>query len=302
MRMFDYICFTWYSATTLLSFLVSCALSVFVYRNTKANSSHRYYVVVLLCMGIWCLASFLISVSPYNEQILRIARFFHLGGIYSSFFFILWIFGIGENRKPRIYKVYILFSGIGALALTFCNFGSNLLLGVVDYNHFFIPFHSAGIYYHFFVGYLFLNGFMGFFDLARKIRKTKKENQRIQLKYILSATIVMYVAGASYYLFVYNFKVWPFADIFVVLSNLVITYAILRHQLMDIEVIIKKTLVFAGLFAVSYGVFAGFAYLGSVLFENVVQNRWIAMIPSVAIVVLLLRPLENLLRNVTDRY
>ncbi|MCK5451635.1 MAG: GAF domain-containing sensor histidine kinase, partial [Candidatus Omnitrophica bacterium] len=49
-------------------------------------------------------------------------------------------------------------------------------------------------------------------------------------------------------------------------------------------------------------VFAGFAYLGSVLFENVVQNRWIAMIPSVAIVVLLLRPLENLLRNVTDRY
>ena len=37
-------------------------------------------------------------------------------------------------------------------------------------------------------------------------------------------------------------------------------------------------------------------------FENIVRNRWLALAPSIFVIVLLVRPIENFLRDVTDKY
>ncbi|MDP3730215.1 MAG: histidine kinase dimerization/phospho-acceptor domain-containing protein [Candidatus Omnitrophota bacterium] len=72
---------------------------------------------------------------------------------------------------------------------------------------------------------------------------------------------------------------------------------------MDIEVVMKKTLIFAGIFASVYVIFAFFAFFGQMLFEKfVTSNRWIAMIPSVVVVTIMLKPMENFLINITDRF
>jgi signal transduction histidine kinase len=89
----------------------------------------------------------------------------------------------------------------------------------------------------------------------------------------------------------------------VVVYVFIFAYAILRHQLLDIKIIIKKTLIFTGIFVSIYAVFAFFAFLGQIFFERfVTANRWLSMVPSVIIVTLTLRPLENFLVNVTDKY
>jgi signal transduction histidine kinase len=72
---------------------------------------------------------------------------------------------------------------------------------------------------------------------------------------------------------------------------------------MEIEIIIKKTLIFAGLFTVLYTVIATFTFLGQVVFEQVTGgNRWVSLAPSIVVIVLILRPLENFLTRVTDRF
>ncbi len=72
---------------------------------------------------------------------------------------------------------------------------------------------------------------------------------------------------------------------------------------MDIEVIVRRATVFAGLFAFVYGVFAIFTVIGQRFFEAYLGwPTWTAMIPSILIITLTLRPLENLLINVTDKY
>ncbi len=84
---------------------------------------------------------------------------------------------------------------------------------------------------------------------------------------------------------------------------MIIAYAILRHKLLDIEVIIKKTLIFAGLFTIAYATFAFFVLLGQTFFEKfITQNRWVSIIPSVIVITLTLRPLESFLINITDKY
>jgi signal transduction histidine kinase len=102
---------------------------------------------------------------------------------------------------------------------------------------------------------------------------------------------------------VFGINLYPYANFFVVFYIFIIAYAIFRYQFLNIEVIIKRTLIFAGLFTIVYGTFAFFALLGQVFFEKfIIQNRWVAMIPSVLVVTIILRPLENFLVSVTDRY
>ena len=76
------------------------------------------------------------------------------------------------------------------------------------------------------------------------LRKTVGQ-AKMQLQYILSAAIVMYLAGSIYFLYIYNYHVPPVTDTVVAISNLVIAYAIIRHRLMDVSIIIKRTIVYS---------------------------------------------------------
>ena len=68
-------------------------------------------------------------------------------------------------------------------------------------------------------------------------------------------------------------------------------YAILAYKVLDIEVIIKKTLVFAGVFGAVYAVFAGFSFMGGGVFLGFFFTyKWIVLIPSVGVVSFILQP------------
>ena len=121
------------------------------------------------------------------------------------------------------------------------------------------------------------------------------------MKYVTVAFFIAAIAALDY-IPNYGYSIYPFGYIFIFAMLCILAYAIVRHQLMDIEVIIKKTLIFGGLFTTVYAAFAFFAFLGQVFFEKfITTNRWVSMMPSVVAVTIMLRPLENLLINVTDK-
>lgn len=136
-----------------------------------------------------------------------------------------------------------------------------------------------------------------------KLRHSSKlEIKREQIIYVIVAFGIGTIGIVDYLVKYPSIQIYPFGYICALIFISIIAYAIVRHQLLDIKVIVKKTLVFAGLFIASYGVFASFAYLGSTLFVNMVHNSWVAMLPSMIIVVLMLRPLESFLRTSTDKF
>jgi signal transduction histidine kinase len=138
--------------------------------------------------------------------------------------------------------------------------------------------------------------------LIKEYRKTDGE-KRLKIKYFILGSLAGWIGGHCNFLLSFNIDVYPYANFLPIVYVAVFAYAILRHKLLDIEVIIKKTIIFAGLFTIVYGIFAFFALLGQTFFERfITQNRWVAMIPSVLVVTVILRPLENFLKTVTDKY
>ena len=99
---------------------------------------------------------------------------------------------------------------------------------------------------------------------------------------------------------IFGKDIYPFGQIGIVAYSTIITYAILRHQLLDIEVFIKKSLVFTGMFICSFGAFVTVTLLISQIFGG--ANRILSFAISSFIIVLGMNPLEKFLINATDKF
>lgn len=79
--------------------------------------------------------------------------------------------------------------------------------------------------------------------------------------------------------------------------------AVFRYKFLDTEVVIRKTLVFAGLFTFAFGTFALVSFLAQDLLSTyVIWGRRVYFMVAVLMVVLGYDPIRRFLTNVTDRY
>ncbi|MFH1878651.1 MAG: ATP-binding protein, partial [Candidatus Omnitrophota bacterium] len=125
--------------------------------------------------------------------------------------------------------------------------------------------------------------------------------RRIQLKYVFLAFMIA-LPGSMDYIAKFGIEIYPAGYFFMFLFISVVAYAIVRYRLMDIDVIVKKTIVFSGLFISVCAIFAGFIFGGVVFCENILGNNWIALIPAILVAIFTLHPLEVFLKKNTDHF
>ncbi len=166
-----------------------------------------------------------------------------------------------------------------------------------------LPFWGIpGILYHLFLVMFF--GYAGFslFLLLREYRKNRVPSKKGQIACIGIGTLIGFIGGSTNYILWYDIPVPPFLNILVSMYVFLTAYAILRYNFLDIEVIVKKTVIFAGLFVSLFTVFAGITFVLPQLFKNFLDNRWLSLIASFVVIILAYRPIERFLINSTDKY
>lgn len=130
--------------------------------------------------------------------------------------------------------------------------------------------------------------------------KSHDLSARTKMKFVFWSIFFLCVAAMDF-LPNYGVPLYPLGYVFAALYSSTMAYAIARHQLLDIEVLIRRTAVFAGLFVAANLVFVFFTSLAQLFFEEFFSvNRWMAMLPSIAVVILMLRPLEDFLIRFAD--
>ncbi len=142
----------------------------------------------------------------------------------------------------------------------------------------------------------------GFYLLYKQLGKEEVPLKRAQIKYSLLAFLVAVPATIDY-IPKYGVEFYPIGFTFALLFVLMTAYAIVRHQLMDIEVLVKRTVVFAGLVTAVVGVVSLVAFVSQdVLAHYVAVPKWISNILSAAIIAGLYGRLRDWLVNATDTY
>jgi len=281
--------------TSMLSFL----LGLFVFFHNRKRQLNRKWFFLSLSISFWCFGYFLTLTGFFNHNLsLLFSRASHACGAFIPILFFDFVVILLEKRKSYL---KLLQYGYGCSIVIFLLCLTPFIVRDVMPKLGIKYYPEWGVLYPIYVALYLIFACYGNYILFKALIKAKGARKN-QLKYFFVGTALGFAGGISLFFLILNIRIPPFASVFIGIYPIVTSYAIIRHQLMEIEVIIKKTLVFAGLFVASYAVFASFAYLGSMLFENVVRNRWIALVPSVFVIVLILRPLENFLRNATDKY
>ncbi|MFC1809384.1 ATP-binding protein [Candidatus Omnitrophota bacterium] len=133
------------------------------------------------------------------------------------------------------------------------------------------------------------------------VKKTTGKD-RIAHKQVLGALIVGFAGGSTTWFLWYDIPCPPYFNAGIGLFALWIGYAVFRHHLFDIEIIIKKTAIFTGLcFSAGCIVFLS-SILTSPLFETLGIPSLVTTLLSFAIFIAIFRPLEIFLENATNKW
>ncbi|MFH1878245.1 MAG: ATP-binding protein [Candidatus Omnitrophota bacterium] len=291
---------TLFAVSSLLTAITSFGMGIFVYFNGKNKRFNKIWLGVTFSVGIWGAGSLIATqIQDYTVSMFW-WKITYIGVIYVPVFFFHFVCVFLKCNKNTVIRLTYLLAPIFVVINLF--FGNqflgkiNLVFGDLYW------FSSPGILYNIFyvLFYLILNLY-SYLLLFKKI-KFAVGLERTQILYFIVGSAIGWIGSEGCFPVGWGVNFYPVSNFFTALYPIILGYAIVRHQLLDIEIIVKKTLVFAGLFVASYLVFSSFIYVGSIFFENIIQNRWIALIPSVFVIVLMLRPLDNFLRDITDKF
>jgi signal transduction histidine kinase len=129
-----------------------------------------------------------------------------------------------------------------------------------------------------------------------------KEKQN-QLKYVLLGTSIGYAGGCTNYLLWYDIPIPPYGNIFVSFFGIFLTYAIIRHQLMDIRIVIKRSIVYS----ISIAVISLLYLISIFILEKTTQaifgyHSLAISIGTAFAIGLLFMPLRQRIQRFMDRY
>ena len=286
---------TYLAVTGLITFLASFPLGVLVYRSNLKSSIIKAYLNLNFSVAIYGISYFFWQISQDAASQIFWFKVLGMGIILIEPAFLHFVFNLTEkiNEKKNfligVYIINLIFIYFNLSGLFYVSFIPKFNLGLWP-----IP----SVFFNIYLIWWFFQVIYGFLYLLMGL-KVSTGNKHNQIKYVIIAGAVGFIGAITNWPVWYNINLPPYLNILIAVHVAFIAYAIVRHHLLDIEVLIKKSLIFAGTFIFAFGVFVGITLLISQLIGG---GRIISLAISSIIIIIGLRPLETWLVNVTDKF
>jgi len=226
---------------------VSLILGGLVFLKKKKDHVTISYTLLTLSFFIWIFGIGMEIEAPNKESGLFWNRWLYSGAIFIPTFFIHFVQSYLNKVKA---KVLIFCYGVSTLFLLL-NFTPLFVKDVVpkgSFNYASVP----GIVFPFFVLYFSLIVIDASYLIIKEF-KISTGAKRNQLKFIILASLIGFSGGSTNFLLVFDvFRIPPIGNYFIALYLFVLFYAIVKHQLMDINIVLKKGTTYALLLVLLY--------------------------------------------------
>ena len=172
------------------------------------------------------------------------------------------------------------------------------------YHYFWGYYSKAGVLHPVYLILFFSIWARGFYLLYRAQSDPDTDPaRRNRAKYLFIAFLISILASIDY-LPKYGFEFYPIGFIFIIFFTMIVTYAILRHNLLDIRIVIQRTAIYSLLLIVAsslYVVSIFFVYKIMMKNSNQPENYLFKSLLLISIIALLLKPLEVFFHRFLDR-
>ncbi|MGI6241782.1 MAG: ATP-binding protein [Candidatus Omnitrophota bacterium] len=273
-----------------------------VFLRARHQLLSRYFIAYGGAIIFWSGFVFLATTAKDMRAALFFSQLCHVGAALIPLFFLHFIYAyLGLSTSSLIIRCINFLTGIFVIIILFF---PSLFFSGVSPKFGFLHFPDAGLLYTpwfflFAVTVIYAHGCL--FVGALRFTGVKKK----QAFFFLLANLAGYLGGIGCFLPVYSidFFPFPFGPYGVALFSLVTTYTIFRHKFLDIEKLLRNTVVFTGLlgFVISCVIVSAF------IIQNI-ANRYFDLkafwvqVTGIILIVIGFEPIRRFLVNLTDRY
>ena len=224
------------------SYIISCALTgtlsfllgIFVYLKSKTSNVNKVAMFLNFGVALWCWSLFGRELSFEKTTALFFIRLSYVGVISIP---VIFLHFVASNLKQVNYKLILPAYALGLIFQIF-NFTPLFIKDagpILSFRYYGIP----GIVYPFFV--ISFAGIIVYshYILIKYFKKSEGQT-RNQIRYLLFATVIGFIGGGTGFLPNFGIEIFPFGFYLFSVYVVLVSYAITKHRLMDINIVLKK--------------------------------------------------------------
>jgi len=219
--------------------LLTITLGLLVYSTSTHLYMKRLWFLFSLFVALWSFGFGMVTIAKDEASALFWAKAFqNPAAIFipvAFLHFVLISLNTLSEKKRRLIVAGYLF-GLLLLVLNFT--GSYTAVRYIPRTGMYAI--SARELYAFYL--LFFCTYIGisFYEMLKRYRFAQERDDRAKVLYFTLASAVGFLGGASTFLLDFNFTPHPIGIYLIPLYVMLVAYAILEHQLLDIQLILKK--------------------------------------------------------------
>lgn len=266
----------YYSISALLNLVIQFWLGTFVYLKDKQKGQNRAFALLCYTVVVWSLSDFLLAIRlPLDESTyLYIVKFLHIAIIFFPSAFVKLSFAITNESPKRYFRYFLNYFPILLWFITLFTPFMLESLAIEETKFYSRYFPRAGVLYNLVSVFTLWSIGYWFYRLIHNYKRTTGY-KRNQIKYFLLASSVGLLSIPIAFLNTFGIEIPPLDNYIAILYFLIIAYAISKHRLMNIDVVVKKgvtdILLFFAMGIISLFVLFGIEkYSHSVAFKNFV--------------------------------
>lgn len=291
-----------FTLSSILICLSTGSLAIFVLWKGKDRKISIIFALFCICGSIWGVGGYISSTTSSKETALLGWQISYIGAILVPIFYSHFIFTFLRLNKK--YLLIFLYS-LAGIFLGFNFFAPSLFLGELKFvfNQFYYVDWLKGKSLNYLsfciIFYLILLNYLLF--LLIKHYQHVQGIKREQIKYIIVASIIGLLGPYGDKLLTFGINIYPYSNFLIAIFPFIIAYAIVKHQLMDINVVIKKGLIYSILIAVLSAIYLLLIMGIEWLFRGILGYRSFgASLFAALVIALLFAPLRNKIQTLID--
>ena len=229
-----------YSAASLIASTSCITLGIYVYAKDRTRTLNTAFALTACLAGIWTAFPFVASLPRDEATALLLTRGVHVFAAFvppAFYYFVLVLLDLRHDPIAKRPLFYLLPTSLVFVALSF---HPQFITGLLRHQPFFVvipgplfvPFIIFFITGSVFTFYRYLTGYA-----------QSSGAKRNQLTYILVAFLLAHIAAGMHFLATYLHAEPIPHDFLLILFASLITYAIVKHRVMDITIAMKEGLV-----------------------------------------------------------
>ena len=280
-----------------LSVALSCVILSLITLFFGKTRLHRLLLNFNVILAIWGLGVFLVGIADSEAKAVNAWKIAYFGGFFIApcFFHIVRHF-CGKRPGKLLYFVYL-----QGLFFSFASIGTGFMIKEIRYvfglyYNMANPLYAIGVFFYLIVvviGYYELFGFL----------KRSRGHKRLQTQYIIFGFLFGFIGGTPTVFPAFQINIfYPLGNCGITLYAFILTYAILRHRVMDMHLIFRRTMIYS----LSAGLLTGLFLLIILIISSYISDftghasLWVSCIAAL-IIAMLFTPLKNRIQLFIDK-